>query len=420
MNNTLLDNENVLLAVRRYLAAKNLGTISTEELCRHVNNIILPTLGLTGPNDRICTHTAWNWPKKLGYICKDVKKGIYVDGHEQPNVIAYHEKFLKEIASYERFMCTYDDQTMESIPPHLCHGERKHVLVAQDECIFHVNECPRRQWLKKDQQPLKKKGNGRSIHVCGWICKTIGQLRLSEEQIKAQASLPEADRLRATDAHKTIYPGKNHNTWWDLNQLMSNLADTVDIFEFTHPGKVGVFLFNCSSAHEGLAQDALNVNNMNIGPGGKQCALQSTMIPLSNPPPQPGRPDTRGQPQHLVFSPDHPDENLRNQPKGMHVVLEERVSVWDELVKRSKKEKPVGKCKDCAKSQVKKDAERRVAEAEAMGHEDVIEEADIRLQDEPEEPGFVPLLMVDFQRLIHNVLLLIHTLCCDCVIQEGS
>ena len=37
---------------------------------------------------------------------------------------------------------------------------------------------------------------------------------------------------------------------------------------FTHMGKVDIFLFNCSSAHKGLAPDALNVNNMNVNPIG--------------------------------------------------------------------------------------------------------------------------------------------------------
>ena len=37
----------------------------------------------------------------------------------------------------------------------------------------------------------------------------------------------------------------------------------------------------------------------------------------------------------------------------------------------------VGKCKECSKSQAKKDAERRVAEAEAMGQEDTLAEDDV-------------------------------------------
>jgi hypothetical protein len=44
----------------------------------------------------------------------------------------------------------------------------------------------------------------------------------------------------------------------------------VDIFEHLYPEKVAIWLFDCSSAYEGLIADALNGNNMNINPRGKQ------------------------------------------------------------------------------------------------------------------------------------------------------
>ena len=251
---------------------------------------------------------------------------------------------------------------------------KEYVLLPSDEVIFHTNEYPRRQWLKNEQQPLKKKGNGRPIHVCDWITETIGRLALSSEQIAEQAQKPEAQRLKSTEARKIIYPGKNYDAWWDLKQLMDQLKIAVDIFEYTHPEKVGIWIFDCSSAHEGLSPNALNVNNMNINPGGTTArVMRDTIIPLNNPPPKPSCIDTRGQPQSMVFPLDHPEPTLRGKPKGMRVVLEERKSVWAELMER-RKGKVVGKCAQCKKSQVKKDAERRVAEAEAMGHEDGLTE----------------------------------------------
>jgi hypothetical protein len=167
-------------------------------------------------------------------------------------------------------MCRYDDITLDPILPILVDGKKEHVVFAQDECIFNVNEGPRRHWLKGDQQPLKKKGNGRAIHICGWICETTGHLRLSDEQLTAQLVLPEEQCLRVTDSCKIIYPGKNHDAWWDLKQLMTQMTHAIDVFEYLHPDKVGVWLFDCSSAHKGLAEDALNVNNMNVNTGGKQ------------------------------------------------------------------------------------------------------------------------------------------------------
>ena len=191
-------------------------------------------------------------------------------------------------------MCKYGDITHDPIHPILASGEKEHVLVAQDKCIVNVNKGPWHSWLNGDQQPLKKKGNGHAIHICGWICKTTGHLKLSDEQIAAQSKLPKLQCLKVTNSHKIIYPGKNHDAWWDLKQLMDQMQHAINIFEYLHPDKVGIWLFNCSSAHEGIAEDALNINNMNINPGGKQWHLHPTVIPINNPPPKPGHPDTQG------------------------------------------------------------------------------------------------------------------------------
>ena len=99
---TLCDNEAVLHGVRRYLAAQNLRTITPKHLCHHVNNTILPTLNLTQKNTSIGEWTAVNWLKNLGYSCKDVKKEVYHDGHEHPDVIEARKKYLEQIAQYEQ------------------------------------------------------------------------------------------------------------------------------------------------------------------------------------------------------------------------------------------------------------------------------------------------------------------------------
>ena len=52
---------------------------------------------------------------------------------------------------------------------------------------------------------------------------------------------------------------------------------------------------------------------MNVKPGGKQTLLRDTIIPLSNPPPEPGQIDTRGLPQSLVYPLDHPNEDLQGK-----------------------------------------------------------------------------------------------------------
>ena len=87
----------------------------------------------------------------------------------------------------------------------------------------------------------------------------------------------------------------------------------IPIFERMHPGAVGVFAFDNSSAHAAFAADALNAKRMNVSPGGKQPKMRDTVFD--------------GQVQQMVFPDDHPDPSLRGKAKGMRVVLQER-QLW--------------------------------------------------------------------------------------------
>jgi hypothetical protein len=99
---TLLDNENVKLGVHKYLAAQSLGTITTKAFCQEVNEVIVPAFGLCGKEATISERTARTWLQKLGYSCVEVRKGLYHDGHEWPDVVKARKKFLDEMEKYER------------------------------------------------------------------------------------------------------------------------------------------------------------------------------------------------------------------------------------------------------------------------------------------------------------------------------
>ena len=280
-------------------------------------------------------------------------------------------------------MATYADETLDRIPPMLKPGEKEHVLVTQDECVFHTNEYRRRSWLAQDQQPIRKKGHGRVIHVSDFISETIGRVKLSDEQIVNQLKLPDEQRIPAFEARKITYPGKGFDVWWDLPQLTDQIKIAIKVFEHTHTNCTAIFVFDRSSAHEGFSENSLNINNMNINPGGRQRKLRDTVIPLNNPDPAPGEEDTRGQIQHMTFPDVHPDPKLRGQPKGIRVILQERKSVWDRYttVSRERGTKVVGKCASCTKSQTCKDVERRVALSEATGQNDIATAQDMAVAD---------------------------------------
>ena len=100
-HHTLLDNECILHDVCAYLAAQALGTITPRTMSQHINEVILPALRIEGA---ISESTAQRWLRfKLGYQCKESKKGLYVDGHERPDVIKERSDFIEQISNkYER------------------------------------------------------------------------------------------------------------------------------------------------------------------------------------------------------------------------------------------------------------------------------------------------------------------------------
>jgi hypothetical protein len=87
------------------------------------------------------------------------------------------------------------------------------------------------------------------------LSKTIGQIKLSEEQIADQLKRSVEQCLSVFEAQKITYPGKGFDAWWDLTQLIDQIKITIKVFEFTHPNCIGVFSFDRSSAHEGFAED---------------------------------------------------------------------------------------------------------------------------------------------------------------------
>lgn len=57
---------------------------------------------------------------------------------------------------------------------------------------------------------------------------------------------------------KIIYPGANSSyAWWDTTQLLTQMTDVIHIFEAAHLNRQALFIFDQSSAHASLPEDAL-------------------------------------------------------------------------------------------------------------------------------------------------------------------
>jgi hypothetical protein len=108
----------------------------------------------------------------------------------------------------------------------------------------------------------------------------------------------------------------NGDLYWDKAQLLKQVKnDAIPTFEEANPGKIGLFVFNQSSAHGALCNDALNVFQMNKSNGSMHKVCHDTVIPETNPDPR-----FHGKPQSMTVI----DENGKRMPKGLQQVLQER------------------------------------------------------------------------------------------------
>jgi len=193
---------------------------------------------------------------------------------------------------------------------------------------------------------------------------------LTEKLAKSQQD--GGTKPEAGDAATLIYPGAKRDRCWDMEQLCDQVSKkAIPIFKHLHPNLQAVFIFDCSLAHSAFAKNALRVQNMNLGSGGKQSHLRDSIIPsddLCIPE------HLCSQPQSFVFDSLHPDPTQAGKAKGFQVILEEH-GLWQHYTSKTKQEgKPaLNLCyTNCATSNIQKDAleqsARLVQQAEDAGY----------------------------------------------------
>ncbi|KAF8666923.1 hypothetical protein RHS04_09382 [Rhizoctonia solani] len=155
-------------------------------------------------------------------------------------------------------------------------------------------------------------------------------------------TLPPNKRLSVMEAQTIIEPGKNHNKYWDMDQLCKQLSSVLKIFDHMYPGCVGVLFFDQSSAHNAFADNALVASQMTVNGAGKNSkAMHNTFIPMDNP-----NPALRGKHQSMVYPPGHKDAG---KAKGMRDVLKERGLL--NTLECGSQGQPVGLCLVCSQSE---------------------------------------------------------------------
>ena len=101
-----------------------------------------------GYRTEISESTALRYMKRLGFKNGIFKQGLYVDGHEHKNAVAYREIYLKKMKILEsRHLPPPREDQLPS-----CHAGQptmnKHlVIIYHDESTFNAYDAPSRQWV---------------------------------------------------------------------------------------------------------------------------------------------------------------------------------------------------------------------------------------------------------------------------------
>jgi hypothetical protein len=178
---TVLEEGDVLQEIQGQLDGKAKGGfIKAEDVCDIVASermqILFARLGVHKPN--ISKVTAQRWLSQMKWRYAEKKNGMYIDGHERDDVVAYRHAFVHRWVDYEaRF--PFPDANGNASP--CASDSRPLVLITHDESIFFQNDERTTCWSHQDSRPTPKpKGDGQSLMVSDFLTAEWGRLRDSE------------------------------------------------------------------------------------------------------------------------------------------------------------------------------------------------------------------------------------------------
>jgi hypothetical protein len=97
----------VFQACRAWLLQQELGTVFPNTFRIAINKEILPRLMILTQTGIGRTST-YNWLRRLGFYNSELKKGVYVNGHERKDVVKYRQTiFLPLMAKLQSYARQY-------------------------------------------------------------------------------------------------------------------------------------------------------------------------------------------------------------------------------------------------------------------------------------------------------------------------
>lgn len=146
----------------------------------------------------------------------------------------------------------------------------KTIIFFHDESSFQSNDDQPIFWGTKGTLVMRPKSKGAGIMVSDFIDERDGYFALTvEEHEIAMATDPSIRR----QAREFLEYGESKEGYWISGKFMNQMETAVKIADFKFPVEKGwkqIWIFDHSSCHGAMAENSLDVNRMNVKPGGKQ------------------------------------------------------------------------------------------------------------------------------------------------------
>lgn len=178
---TVLEDEDLLKEIQEELSEKSkAGFIKAQDVCdivagEKIQNLF-SRMGIHKPG--ISQSTAQRWLAKLKWRYSKAKNGMYIDGHERVDVVAYRQAFVYRWAEYEVRFPFLDDSGNPLPHPSNSRPFFNLILVTHDESTFFQNDQRTTCWNHQDSRPVPRpKGDGQSLMVSDFLTAEWGRLR---------------------------------------------------------------------------------------------------------------------------------------------------------------------------------------------------------------------------------------------------
>ena len=200
--------------VRANAAVKGKPNLTSIEFCKWVNKTLLPNWTLEpGFPRRISVETARKWLHEMGFEVLTARKGIFVNGHERPDVIESREKFLRKMVKVGSLHFTNAPTKQagralpEDVEPPVLERREKTVIFFHDETTFQSNGDQTLQWPR-----------GTGIMLSDFIDEKIGFLCLTDEEYeRAKQINPSAKKY----ARQFLEYGENREGYWTCDKFVA-------------------------------------------------------------------------------------------------------------------------------------------------------------------------------------------------------